>query len=181
MKVAVFLAQGFEEMEALVTVDVLRRAKFDVTTVSIQSERLVEGGHGIPVLADITFEEGDWVQTDLLILPGGMPGTNHLQAHEGLRVLLIAHSSEKKWIGAICAAPRILGKLGLLKGQFATCYPGYEEDLEGAILVDEKVVVSSHFITGKGAGASLDFALKMVELFIDYETAQDLRTSMIAD
>ncbi|QSX08633.1 DJ-1/PfpI family protein [Alkalibacter rhizosphaerae] len=181
MRVAVFLANGFEEIEALATVDVLRRAGFDTKTVSMEEDHIVEGAHGISVVADDRFSERSFVNTDLLVLPGGMPGTLNLGNHSGLIQLLMDHDSRGKWIAAICAAPKILGELGLLKGQFATCYPGFEQYLEGAVLVDEKVAVSSHFVTGKGAGAAVDFALKLVELFIDLETSESLRKSLIAD
>lgn len=181
MKTVVFLANGFEEIEALATVDVLRRAGFSVRTASIHSELLVEGAHSINVLADTTFDEESFEDVDLLILPGGMPGTKHLGDHEGLKALLLEHAAKSKWIAAICAAPKVLGELGLLKGQFATCYPGFEVYLKGAIHVDENVVVSGHYVTGKGAGAAIEFALKLVELFADYETARELGRSMIAE
>lgn len=181
MKTAVFLANGFEEIEALATVDVLRRAGFDVQTVSIHEELLVEGSHGIKVIADTLFNASSFEELDLIILPGGMPGTKHLGDHEGLKSLLLEHASQSKWIAAICAAPKVLGELGLLKGQFATCYPGFEVYLQGAIHVDENVVVSGHYVTGKGAGAAIEFALKLVELFADYETALELGRSMIAE
>lgn len=181
MKAAVFLATGFEEIEALTVVDILRRAEIEVATISIQTDCMVEGGHGITVKADACFEEVDFDQTDLLILPGGMPGTVHLGKHQGLKELLQEHADKGKWIGAICAAPKILGEMGLLKGQVATCYPGFENCLEGAILSDEKVMVSSRFITGKGPGAAIEFGLKMVDLFKGAEAAKELRKNMIAD
>ncbi|MBF7095741.1 DJ-1 family glyoxalase III [Alkalibacter mobilis] len=181
MEAAVFLADGFEEIEALATVDVLRRAGIDTVMVSISDNYDVRGSHNIIVTADVLFNGQSFDDADILVLPGGMPGTLNLGNHDGLKRLLLRQNEMKKWIGAICAAPKILGELGLLKGQFATCYPGFEHTLEGAILADEKVVVSSHFVTGKGAGAAIDFALKIVELLKDHEAADSLRESMIAD
>jgi 4-methyl-5(b-hydroxyethyl)-thiazole monophosphate biosynthesis len=116
---------------------------------------------------------------DILILPGGMPGTRNLEKHSGLIDLIKRFHKDNKWIAAICAAPKILGKLGLLKGQVATCYPGFEKDLEGAILSDESVVLSSQFITSRGAGTAVLFGLKIVELLKNKETADELKEKMI--
>ncbi|HAE62071.1 MAG TPA: DJ-1 family protein [Eubacteriaceae bacterium] len=179
MKAAIFLAEGFEEIEALATVDVLRRGGIDVKTVSVTGKFDVEGAHGITVLTDILFEDTDFHGVDILILPGGMPGTRNLEKHSGLIDLIKRFHKDNKWIAAICAAPKILGKLGLLKGQVATCYPGFEKDLEGAILSDESVVLSSQFITSRGAGTAVLFGLKIVELLKNKETADELKEKMI--
>lgn len=179
MKAAIFLAEGFEEIEALATVDVLRRGGIDVKTVSVTGKFDVEGAHGITVLTDILFEDTDFHGMDILILPGGMPGTRNLEKHSGLIDLIKRFHKDNKWIAAICAAPKILGKLGLLKGQVATCYPGFEKDLEGAILSDESVVLSSQFITSRGAGTAVLFGLKIVELLKNKETADELKEKMI--
>ncbi|SHE28988.1 DJ-1 family glyoxalase III [Alkalibacter saccharofermentans] len=179
MKAAIFLAEGFEEIEALATVDVLRRGGISVKTVSVTEKFDVEGAHGITVLADILFEDTDFHGVDILILPGGMPGTRNLEKHKGLIELIKKFHNDKKWIAAICAAPKILGKLGLLKGQIATCYPGFEKDLEGAILSDESVVLSSNLITSRGAGTAVLFGLKLVEVLKNKETADELKEKMI--
>ena len=179
MKAAIFLAEGFEEIEALATVDVLSRGGISAKTVSVTEKFDVEGAHGITVLADILFEDTDFHGVDILILPGGMPGTRNLEKHAGLIELIKKFHNDKKWIAAICAAPKILGKLGLLKGQVATCYPGFEKDLEGAILSDESVVLSSHFITSRGAGTAVLFGLKLVEVLKNKETADELKEKMI--
>lgn len=179
MKAAIFLAEGFEEIEALATVDVLRRGGIDVKTVSVTGKFDVEGAHGITILTDILFEDTDFHGVDILILPGGMPGTRNLEKHSGLIDLIKRFHKDNKWIAAICAAPKILGKLGLLKGQVATCYPGFEKDLEGAILSDESVVLSSQFITSRGAGTAVLFGLKIVELLKNKETADELKEKMI--
>lgn len=163
MKVYLFLADGFEEIEAITPIDIFRRANIDVTTISITEEKIVRGAHNILVVADNLFTEVDFNDNDLLYLPGGMPGTKNLQAYEGLKNLLIKQAGANKKIAAICAAPLILGKLGLLKGKEAICYPGFEDQLEGAVLSKEKIVTTEFISTAKGAGLSIPFALKLVE------------------
>ena len=138
MKVYLFLADGFEEIEAITPIDIFRRAGIEVTTISISEEKMVLGAHNIPIVTDKLFTEVDFNDNDLLYLPGGMPGTRNLQAHEGLKNLLIKQAGENKKIAAICAAPSILGGLGLLEGKEAICYPGFEDQLEGAILSKRK-------------------------------------------
>ena len=132
MKVFIFLADGFEEMEAIVPIDIFRRADIEVTVISISKKKLVRGAHNISVMADCLFTEADFSENDLLYLPGGMPGTKNLDAHEGLKKLLLKQASENKYIAAICAAPSILGKLGLMKGREAICFPGFESQLHGS-------------------------------------------------
>mgnify|MGYP001003483205 CR=1 FL=1 len=163
MKVFAFLADGFEEIEAIATVDILRRAEIEVTTVSISNKKEVTGAHGIPVIADKLFSETNFSSGDLLFLPGGMPGTKHLDKHEGLRELLLKYNSEGKKIAAICAAPIVLAHNGLLDGKDAICYPGFEEDLSKAKISDKTVVKSGTIITGKGPGVSMKFALTLIE------------------
>ena len=163
MKRAVlFLADGFEETEATGTADVLRRAGVDVSIVSISDEHEVEGAHGISILADELLSEADFADTDALILPGGMPGASNLNACEALKQLLVGHHAKGKLVAAICAAPLVLGGLGLLKGRRATCYPGFEQRLAGATLTAEAVVTDGNIITGKGPGFVFDFALQIV-------------------
>jgi 4-methyl-5(b-hydroxyethyl)-thiazole monophosphate biosynthesis len=163
MKVFIFLADGFEEIEAIAPIDIFRRADIDVTTVSVSKEKSVRGAHNIMVMADSLFTKTDFTENDLLYLPGGMPGTKNLEAHEGLKHLLLKQAGENKPIAAICAAPSLLGKLGLLKGKEAICFPGFENQLEGAILSKEKIVKSGTISTAKGAGVAVQFALKLVE------------------
>jgi len=164
MKAYVFLAEGFEEIEAITPIDILRRADIEVTTVSILSHKEVCGAHGIIVMADVLFDEQDYSDNDLLLLPGGMPGTKNLDNHAGLKMLLTKQAEQKKYIAAICAAPSILGKMGLLQKKEAICFPGFELQLLGATLSSEKVVISDYIITAKGAGVALPFSLKLVEL-----------------
>ena len=151
-KAIVFLANGFEEMEATGTVDVLCRGGVEVKTVSISSEREVTGAHGMVYLADATFGDMDFSEADALILPGGMPGSSNLNDCEPLKELLVDHYKKGKIVAAICAAPMVLGGLGLLKGRRATCYPGFEPKLIGATATGEAVEVDGNVITGKGPG-----------------------------
>jgi protein deglycase len=178
MKVFVFLAEGFEEIEAIAPIDIFRRANFKVTTISISSEKTVQGAHGISFLADNLFSETDFSENDLLYLPGGMPGTKNLNAHQGLKKLLQNQANENKKIAAICAAPSILGKMGLLAGKEAICYPGFENQLVGAILSKEKIAISGYISTAKGAGVAVLFALKLVEKLTDEKTANKIAESI---
>lgn len=164
MKTLVFLADGFEETEAVVTIDLLRRAEVDVVTVSISNQKEVCGAHGIIVIADVLFDEVDSSNCEMIVLPGGMPGTKNLDAHEGLKELILKQAVQNKYISAICAAPSIIGKMGLLNGKEAVCFPGFEATLQGASLLDANVVQCGTIITAKGAGVATEFALKLVEV-----------------
>ena len=163
MKAFVFLAKGFEEIEAITPIDILKRAGMEVDTVSITSNKEVVGAHGIIVVADYIFDDADFSDADLLFLPGGMPGTTNLDAHEGLKSLIQEQMHDDKLVAAICAAPSILGRMGLLKGKEAICYPGFEDQLMGATISNNSVVKSGNIVTGKGAGVAVQFALKLVE------------------
>ncbi|MDR1518313.1 MAG: DJ-1/PfpI family protein [Dysgonamonadaceae bacterium] len=162
-RVALFLANGFEETEALGSLDVLRRAEIQTDTVSISQKKEVTGAHGITVLADYIFSELDYSAFDVLVLPGGMPGAKHLNEHEGLKTLLKTFVEQGKQVAAICAAPIVLGGLHLLEGKKATAYPGYEAQLIGAETTGEAVVVDGNIVTGKGPGLVFNFALQLVE------------------
>lgn len=178
--VYVMLADGFEEIEALTVVDVLRRADIETKTVSIGIDRTVTGAHNIPVIADVLICEADLKTADMIVLPGGMPGSVNLYKNTILEKAIDSIVSRKKWVAAICAAPFILGKRGYLDGKEATCYPGFEKDLAGAVIKDEKVVISGNFITSKGPGTALDFALAIVSVLRDKSTANNLRAGMQA-
>jgi 4-methyl-5(b-hydroxyethyl)-thiazole monophosphate biosynthesis len=162
-KTFIFLATGFEEIEAVATIDVIRRGELDITIVSVTGQLQVTGAHGIPVTADALFEDTDFSSGDLLILPGGMPGASNLNAHPGLKNLLKQYAQAGKKIAAICAAPLVLGGLDLLQGKKATAYPGYESTLKGATYQDKPVVKDGNIITGKGPGLVFDFGLAIVE------------------
>lgn len=178
-RVCVFLADGFEEIEGLTVVDLLRRAGVKVTTVSITGEHTIHGAHGIDVQADKLFDEVDYTKQDMAVLPGGMPGTRNLGEHPGVKQVLEAFYQEKKYIGAICAAPSVLGKYGMLKGRKATSYPGFEEALEGAEYVYDKVAVDGFVITSRGMGTAIAFALKLIEVLLDAGTAKRIGEAII--
>ncbi|MDO5522572.1 MAG: DJ-1/PfpI family protein [Bacteroidia bacterium] len=178
-KVALFLANGFEEIEALGTIDVLRRAQIPLQTVSVTGDRNVTGAHDITVLADTTFAELDFSAIDVLVLPGGMPGAKHLNEHEELKQRVKEYAEKGEIVAAICAAPMILGGLGLLDGKKATCYPGFEPELLGAKTVGEKVVVDGNLITGKGPGLVFDFALQLVETIAGIGTRKEVQNGLL--
>jgi 4-methyl-5(b-hydroxyethyl)-thiazole monophosphate biosynthesis len=175
-KAFVFLAAGFEEVEATGTIDVLLRGEVETTVVSITDDYIVTGAHGITLVADKLFENTDFSGADALILPGGMPGSSNLDAFEPLKELLVKQYESGKIVAAICAAPLVLGGLGILKGRIATCYPGYEAYLTGAILTDEPVVTDGNVITGKGPGLVFDFGLTLVN-----ELNGSLKAKEVAD
>ncbi len=173
MKIAVFLADGFEEVEAIAPVDICRRAGIEVLTVSIMGDsKRVMGSHGIPVEADALFSKTEFDDFDMLVLPGGTVGTQNLRACEPLCELFRQAGGQNRRLAAICAAPSILGSLGLLKGYAACCYPGFESSLEGAdVKAGEKVVTDRNIITGRGMGVSIDFGLAIVKALLGEEAA----------
>ena len=161
-EVFVFLANGFEETEAVATIDILRRGDLNVTTVSISNDLLVTGAHDISVKADTIFEDTDFSNGSMLVLPGGMPGASNLNAHEGLKKILSSYFESGKNVAAICAAPLVLGGLGILKEKKATCYPSFEPQLIGAEITGNPAEKDGTVITGKGPGYVTDFALALV-------------------
>ncbi|MGN1083558.1 MAG: DJ-1/PfpI family protein, partial [Lachnospiraceae bacterium] len=142
--------------------------------VSIASKRSVTGAHGITVEADGMFSEYSYGDGAMAVLPGGMPGTKHLAAHEGLKEVLHAYSAAKKYLAAICAAPSVLGVNGLLRGRHATCYPGFEEKLSGAEVMPDAVVIDGNVITSRGMGTAIAFGAALVSVLLDEETAEKL-------
>ncbi len=176
--VYVFLANGFEEIEALAFVDILRRADIDVKTVSIYDYKSVTGSHDITVISDITLDDVNKNDMQAVVLPGGMPGTLNLNECEMVKDLILYAYNNDKYIGAICAAPMILGEMDLLNGKDAICYPGFEEHLLGANIVNTKAVVSGKIITSKGAGAASDFAHSFITHLKNKETADKVISSM---
>lgn len=164
-KIYLFLANGFEEIEGLTVVDVLRRGGVEVCTVSLTGKTQIVGSHKISVEADSVFNnDEDYMDGDMLVLPGGLQGTNALMAHEGLRELLLAYRDAEKYLAAICAAPSVFGMNGLLKGRQATCYPGFEDKLLGARKSELPVVQDGFIVTAEGMGASIPFALHLLAL-----------------
>ncbi|MBQ8382003.1 MAG: DJ-1/PfpI family protein [Clostridia bacterium] len=177
----IFLANGFEEIEALTPVDVFRRARLDTVTVSITDSHTVVGSHNIAVAADKLLSEVDLTNADLLLLPGGMPGTKHLGECKPLCDAVSAHAQAGKPVAAICAAPSVLGTLGLLRGKEAICYPGFEDALIGATVSEKKVVCDGNVVTAAGMGVALDFALECLCLLGHADDADRIRTSVIAE
>ncbi|MDO4632242.1 MAG: DJ-1/PfpI family protein [Eubacteriales bacterium] len=178
-KVYVFLAEGFEEVEALTPVDLLRRAQVEVCTVSVSGKREVTGARKIPVTADILFEDNDFSDADITVLPGGMPGTLNLAAHQGLEKLLAERNEKGQRIAAICAAPTIFGDRGYLNGKSAVCYPGMEERLTGAEIPEASVVTDGHITTSRGVGTAIDFALELITLLCGKEKAEEIARSVV--
>lgn len=176
--VYLFMADGFEEVEGLTVVDILRRAGVELKTVSIMGRKNITGSHQIEVVADLTFEEIT-EKADMLILPGGMPGTLHLKAHKGLEQLIRESTGHGTYLAAICAAPTVYGEQGLLKGKKATCYPGMENGLVGAEVRYESVVMDGTFITSRGLGTAIDFALKLVEVLESREVADTIAKQIV--
>ncbi|GAB1415410.1 DJ-1/PfpI family protein [Paludibacter sp.] len=179
MKIFLFLAEGFEEIEAIAPIDVFRRADLNVTTVSTTSELVVYGAHQVGVQADILFEDADFSGDFLIYLPGGMPGTTNLDNHKGLKSLIEKQAAKGGKIAAICAAPSILGKMGLLENKQAICYPGFEDMLKGASISTSTIVESENILTAKGPGVVIPFALKIVEKFKGSDLAEQIRSAMI--
>ena len=178
-KVSIFLAEGFEEVEALTQVDLLRRAGAEVTMVSISGAREVAGSHGIVVTADKIFAEMDFAEMDLLVLPGGMPGTLYLKECAPLIALLQDFNEKGRKLAAICAAPTVLGAAGLLRGKKAACYPGCEDGLPGAEVLTDRVVVDGNISTSRGVGTAIPFALSLIAQLYDQQKADQIRESIV--
>ena len=178
-KVSVLLADGFEEIEALTVVDLLRRARVYVDTVSISDDYVVHGAHGINVQTEDLFNEVDFVESDMIVLPGGIPGTPNLDAHEGVRRVVKDFFDDGKYVAAICAAPSVLSHLGILKGKHATCHPSVEAELKDAIVTGAPVSVDHNVITSQGVGTAIEFALKLVELLAGEEKAEEIAVGIV--
>ena len=177
--VYLFLADGFEEMETITAFDVLQRCGLEVKLLSITGKRVVIGGHGLILKVDGLFRKNVVENAQALVLPGGMPGAKNLDEHEGVRAALVRHAEQQKLIGAICAAPMVLGHLGLLRGKRATCYPGFETELEGATYTAEPCTADGNIITGKGPGASFAYAYRLLEEFKGAGVVEELKKGMM--
>ena len=178
--VYIFLAEGFEEIEALAPLDLLRRAGVEVKTVGVGSKTVV-GSHSIPVVADMLDSELCDNSPEMVILPGGMPGTLNLNASEVVHGAIRVAVESGAYVCAICAAPLILGRLGLLSGKEAICYPGFEDELVGATISENTVAIDGKIITAKGMGAAIDFGLTLVSILKGNEVAENLRKSTISE
>lgn len=179
MKALLFLANGFEETEAIGTLDVLLRGGIDVRTVSITDDLTVEGAHGQKVIANTTISKIKDVLVDALILPGGMPGAANLAKSSVLKEMLVRHHSEAKLVAAICAAPMALAKAGLLGGVDATCYPGFETELPKANCKPVGVVKSGRIITGRGPGYVFDFGLAILSELAGQTVADEVAAGLL--
>ena len=180
MRSFLFLANGFEEIEALTTVDVMRRAGMDVKTVSINADRKATGAHGVIVTADATFNECDFDGAEWLILPGGMPGASNLAAHERLCDKLHDHNAKGGKIAAICASPGVvLGPLGIMRGKAGVCYPGFETLMQGCNVQSTLVAVDDNVVTGSSPAAAMPFALAIVEITKGAEVADSVAQGML--
>ena len=179
-KVYAFVADGMEEVECLAVCDVLLRAGIDVKLVSIMGRKEIVGSHGFKITADAVFEE-IVDDADVLFLPGGMPGTLNLTNHTGLAEMLKAHAADGKRLAAICAAPSVLGGLGLARGHKVTCFPGWEAKMDGADVTGAAVETDRLISTGRGMGCSIDLGLELVKLLVDEETSADLKQKIQYD
>ena len=178
-KVFVFLADGFEEIEGLTVVDMLRRAEIPTVTVSIGSSRNIIGAHRIEVEADIMFHEVLEAEGAMYVLPGGMPGTKYLGEYKTFCDLLAVFYKKGKKGAAICAAPTVFEKYGFLEGRKATSYPAMEEELKSADYQTDKVVVDGKIITSRGMGTAIDFAAKLVEIIKGTKEKDELLKSIV--
>lgn len=175
----VFLADGFEETEAIAPIDLLRRAGKTVCTVGVTG-KVVTGAHGIPVTADLTQDEiqlND--ELEMVVLPGGMPGTLNEEASEMVQNAITYCAEQNRYLAAICAAPSILGHRGLLNGKKAVCYPGFEDALTGASVGTEDVVIDDNFITARGAGVAVDFGLALVAVLCGNAVSEQIRLAIL--
>lgn len=177
-KVFEMLAEGFEEVEALMPVDVLRRGGVDVKTVSTTDSRIVRSSHGVAIEADVMFDEAEFDGADMVLLPGGLPGATNLDVHVGVKRVLSDFAEQGKLIGAICAAPLVLGRSGLLSGKRATCYPGFEKYLEGATTTGELFTIDGKIITGRGPAAAFDYSLAVLSMLEGSKKADEVASGM---
>ena len=179
MAIAVFFANGYEEIEALTVVDLTRRAGMETWMVSITEEKVVTGSHGISVSMDKSLSEVNFDEVDMIVLPGGMPGTINLEACEPLMEKVKEFDKAGKYISAICAAPTVFGHLGLLEGKKACCYPSMEDGLAGAEVVYETTATADHILTSRGMGTAIDFGLQIIARFQGRAAADDMAKKIV--
>lgn len=178
-KLGIFMADGCEEIEGLTVVDIVRRAKLDISTISISDKKEVTGSHNVTFITDVLYKEEKFLELDGIILPGGMPGTTKLGENADVKEQILSFTATGKLVAAICAAPSILGAAGILNGKRATCHPGFEEKLVGATILMDTVVVDGNIITSRGMGTAIDFALAIVKYFTDDETITQIRKGLV--
>ncbi len=177
--ICIFFANGYEEIEALTVADILRRGGFPVKMVSITDEIYVTGSHQITVKMDAVLNDIDFDEVEMIVLPGGAPGTKNLESCEKLMEQVDRFHKEQRPLSAICAAPSILAHRGLLKGKKACCYPTFEEHLEDARVLREPSVVDGHITTGRGMGAAIPFALSILERYQGKEAADKMAKTIV--
>ncbi len=178
-KIGIFMADGCEEIEGLTVVDIVRRAKFEIDTISITGKKEVTSSHNVTFLTDTTAEEADFTSYDGIVLPGGMPGTIYLGENEIVNRVIREFAAEEKLVAAICAAPSVLGQAGILEGRNATCHPGFEDKLLGANVKFEPVVCDGNVITSRGMGTAIPFALEIVRYFLDDAAVEHVKTGLV--
>lgn len=174
-KIGAMLADGFEEVEALAVIDILRRAGIEITMISVMNNRnQVTGAHGITIVTDAVMDDINFDKYDGIFLPGGMPGTDNLDKCDELCDVILDFNNKKKLLAAICAAPKVYGRLGILKGRKATCFPGFESYLLGAEVVCHKVVEDGNVVTSRGMGTAIDLGLKLTAILKSEGEAAEL-------
>lgn len=178
-KIGIFLADGFEEIEGLTVVDILRRAGMEAEMISIMGRKEICGSHKIAVQADALYEDVDFKELDGVVLPGGMPGTLNLGAHAGVNETIKSFAADGKLVAAVCAAPSVLGQAGLLQGKQAACYPGYEDKLTGAEVIYEEVAEAGNIITSRGMGTTIAFALRITAYLAGEDKAKELAKKIV--
>lgn len=178
-ELGIFFAPGYEECEALIVVDLVRRAGLSIEMISISDDKTVVSSHGVPVVMDCTLKDVDFNKLDMIILPGGMPGTTNLEACEPLMEQVEAFYKQGKCVSAICAAPSIFGHKGMLKGREAVSYPSFEDHLEGATVLKAPVAVSEHVTTSRGLGTAIDFGLAIVERYCGKDKADEIAKAIV--
>lgn len=178
-RIGIFMADGCEEIEALTVVDIVRRAKMEITAISITGKKEVTSSHKVTFLADALASEVNYEELDGIVLPGGMPGTLHLGENATVNEVIKKFAAEGKLIAAICAAPSVLGAAGILNGKRATCHPGFEEKLTGAVTSEDAVVVDGNIITSRGMGTAIPFALEIVRYFADDAAVEQIKTGLV--
>lgn len=177
--ICIFLAEGFEEVEALFPLDILRRGGLNVKTVSIMGEPTVKGAHGVPVVADCLIEDLKEEDIEMIVLPGGLPGATNLDAHAGIDKLVRNFATASKPLAAICAAPMVYGNRGLLNGKKATCYPGFDKYLDGAEYTGNMVEIADNFILGKGPAAASAFGFAILEKMAGAAKVAEVKNGML--
>lgn len=178
-RIAIFFAEGYEEIEALTVVDMCRRAGIQIDMVSVTKDMEVTGAHGIEVAMDASLDDYDFREVDMIVLPGGMPGTLNLEKSAKLMCNVDVFASSGRYVAAICAAPSILGHRGLLKGKTACCYPGFEEELAGATVTYNPCEVDGNIITARGMGCAIDFSKEIIRVLAGDEKAEEIVEKII--